>query len=162
MGSFRGGFGAGILASPEELPTVSHRVVRALFVLLQLMYLAFYVGALANLGEIEDLLSALPATEILSDAECDGGDPDSGTRAFVLLPATCCFVRHVRRTILRLWPFLLLLDLLWALSPFLLLHHISFGLALACTALLVYSLFAQRSLVLMGAAAERGAAATQG
>jgi cholera toxin transcriptional activator len=32
-----------------------------------------------------------------------------------------------------------------------LLHHINFGLALACTALLVYSPFAQRSLVLMGA-----------
>jgi len=40
---------------------------------------------------------------------------------------------------------------LWSLSPFLLLHHINFGLALACTALLVYSPFAQRSLVLMGA-----------
>jgi hypothetical protein len=40
---------------------------------------------------------------------------------------------------------------LWALSPFLLLHHINFGLALACVALLVYSPFAQRSLVLMGA-----------
>ena len=50
-----------------------------------------------------------------------------------------------------MWPFLLLLDVLWALSPFLLLHHINFGLALACTTLLVYSPFAQRSLVLMGA-----------
>jgi hypothetical protein len=52
---------------------------------------------------------------------------------------------------LRIWPYLLLLDELWSLSPFLLLHHISLGLALACTALLVYSPFAQRSLVLMGA-----------
>ncbi len=42
--------------------------------------------------------------------------------------------------------------MLWALSPFLLLHHINFGLALACTPLLVYSPFAQRSLILMGAA----------
>jgi hypothetical protein len=32
-----------------------------------------------------------------------------------------------------------------------LLHHINFGLALACTTLLVYSPFAQRSLILMGA-----------
>ena len=52
---------------------------------------------------------------------------------------------------LTIWPFLLVLDELWALSPFLLLHHINFGLALSCTALLVYSPFAQRSLVLMGA-----------
>ena len=47
--------------------------------------------------------------------------------------------------------FCLPFDVLWALSPFLLLHHINFGLALACTALLVYSPFAQRSLILMGA-----------
>jgi cholera toxin transcriptional activator len=58
---------------------------------------------------------------------------------------------RARAKFLTLWPLLLLLDVLWALSPFLLLHHIDFGLALACTALLVYSPFAQRSLVLMGA-----------
>jgi hypothetical protein len=52
---------------------------------------------------------------------------------------------------LSIWPFLLLFDELWSLAPFLLLHHINFGLALSCTALLVYSPFAQRSLVLMGA-----------
>jgi cholera toxin transcriptional activator len=34
--------------------------VQTLFVLLQLMYLGFYVGALANLAEIEDLFSPLP------------------------------------------------------------------------------------------------------
>ena len=39
-----------------------------------------------------------------------------------------------------------------SLAPFLLLQHINFGVALACTALLVYSPFAQRSLILMGAA----------
>ena len=67
----------------------------------------------------------------------------------------------VRRKFLRIWPFLLLLDELWSLSPFLLLHHISFGLALSCTALLVYSPFAQRSLVLMGAGGvERQTSAT--
>jgi hypothetical protein len=57
----------------------------------------------------------------------------------------------MRGKFLRIWPLLLVLDVLWALSPFLLLHHINFGLALACTTLLVYSPFAQRSLVLMGA-----------
>jgi cholera toxin transcriptional activator len=57
----------------------------------------------------------------------------------------------VREKILKIRPFLMPFDELWALSPFLLLHHISFGLALSCTALLAYSPFAQRSLVLMGA-----------
>jgi hypothetical protein len=41
------------------------------------------------------------------------------------------------------------MDLLWALSPFLLVHHVSLGLALGMTAALVYMPFAQRSLVLM-------------
>jgi DNA-binding winged helix-turn-helix (wHTH) protein len=37
------------LATPEELPRTSRPVVQALFVMLQLMYLGYYVGALANL-----------------------------------------------------------------------------------------------------------------
>jgi hypothetical protein len=71
-------------------------------------------------------------------------------RAFVL----CAALFHApgfRGKVFRLWPLLLIFDVLWSLSPFLLLHHINFGLALACTTLLVYSPFAQRSLVLMGA-----------
>ena len=48
-----------ILASPHELPKTPYPVVQTLFILFQLMYLAFYVGALANLAEIEDLLSPL-------------------------------------------------------------------------------------------------------
>jgi len=49
----------------------------------------------------------------------------------------------------RLFPVLLPLDLLWALSPFLLVHHISEGLALGMSVTLVYLPFAQRSLMLM-------------
>ena len=55
----------GILASPHELPKSSHAVVQTLFVLMQLMYVGFYVGALANPAEIEELISVLPrASEI--------------------------------------------------------------------------------------------------
>ena len=57
--------GNGILASNEELPTTSHNVVQALFLLLQLMYLGFYVGALTNLAEIEELISPLPRTTLI-------------------------------------------------------------------------------------------------
>lgn len=139
-----------ILASPEDLPEVSYPVVQILFVLLQLMYLGFYVGALANQAEIGDLFSGLPfAAQALKVTMVS---------AAVLIPARtyvlCAAVFHapgVRQNFLRLWGLLLPLDVLWALSPFLLLHHINSGLALSCTALLVYSPFAQRSLVLMGA-----------
>ena len=139
-----------ILASRDDLPKTSHQVVQTLFLLLQLMYLAFYVGALANLAEIEDLLSVLPkAAEVFMVMIVTAGILIP-VRAFVL----CAVLFHAPRAhekFLTLWPLLLLLDVLWALSPFLLLHHINFGMALACTALLVYSPFAQRALVLMGA-----------
>ena len=139
-----------ILASPEDLPKTSHPVVQTLFLGLQLMYLAFYVGALANLAEIEDLLSVLPrATEAFMVLIVTAGIMIP-VRAFVLCLALF-YAPRAREKFLKLWPLLLALDELWALSPFLLLHHINFGLALACTALLVYSPFAQRSLILMGA-----------
>ncbi len=71
-------------------------------------------------------------------------------RAFVL-SLVLFHAPRAREKFLKLWRLLLPLDVLWSLSPFLLLHHITVGLALACTALLLYSPFAQRSLVLMGA-----------
>jgi DNA-binding winged helix-turn-helix (wHTH) protein len=139
-----------ILASPEDFPKVSYPVVQTLFVLMQLMYLGFYVGALANLAEIGDLLAPLPkATQAMTMLIVTAAILIP-VRAF-LLCAALFRAPGVRAKFLRIWPFLLALDVLWSLAPFLLLHHINFGLALACTALLVYSPFAQRSLVLMGA-----------
>ena len=139
-----------ILATPADLPEASYRVVQTLFILMQLMYVGFYVGALANLTEIGDLFSVLPfATQALMVTV---------VTAAVLIPVraflVCAVLFHaprVREQFGKLWLLLLPLDVLWSLSPFLLLHHINYGLALSCTALLVYSPFAQRSLVLMGA-----------
>lgn len=142
-----------LLATPDDLPDASPRLVLVLFIAMQLMYVAFYVGALANLQEIADLLSPL----------------QYATQAFALLVTTAAIMIPVRAFLifavlfrapgfqskfLKLWPFVLVLDLLWSLSPFLLLHHINFGLALACTTLLIYSPFAQRSLVLMAEASK--------
>jgi len=139
-----------LLATPQDLPKAPHRTVQLLFILMQAMYVAFYVGALGNLHEIEDLLSPL----------------DHATAVYMLLVITAAIMIPVRAFLvcavlfrapglrhkfLKLWPFLLAFDVIWSLSPFLLLHHINFGLALACTTLLVYAPFAQRSLMLMGA-----------
>jgi cholera toxin transcriptional activator len=139
-----------ILASEEDLPRSPHKVVQTLYILFQLMYLGFYVGALCNLAEIEDLLSPLPHATAVYMVLIVTAAILIPVRAFLL----CAVVFHppgVRQKLLGVWPFVLLFDELWALSPFLLLHHINYGLALACTTLLVYSPFAQRSLVLMGA-----------
>ena len=139
-----------ILATPQELPKASYPVVQTLFILLQFMYLGFYIGALANLAEIEDLFSPLPrATQALTVLIATAAILIP-VRAFVV-SAALFHAPGAREKFLKIWPFLLVLDELWSLSPFLLLHHINFGLALACTTLLVYSPFAQRSLVLMGA-----------
>jgi DNA-binding winged helix-turn-helix (wHTH) protein len=139
-----------ILATPEELPKVPYRVAQTLYILFQLMYLGFYVGALANLAEIEVLFSPLPNAAVAYRTLIMTAAILIPVRAFVL----CAALFHApgfREKFLKIWPVLILFDELWSLSPFLLLHHINFGLALACTTLLVYSPFAQRSLVLMGA-----------
>jgi cholera toxin transcriptional activator len=144
------GLSSAILATPHELPKISQPVAQTLFVLFHLMYLAFYVGALANLPEIEELVSPLPRANIVFIVIIVTAAILIPVRAFVL---TAVLFRAPRASekLLKIWRFLLPLDELWALSPFLLLHHIDFGLALSCTPLLVYSPFAQRSLILMGA-----------
>lgn len=138
------------LATPEDLPRTSFMIVQTLFILFQLMYLGFYVGALANLAEIAGLFSLLPGATLIYHGLIVCAAILIPARAFVL----CAALFHApgfQGKFLKLWPFLLVFDEIWSLSPFLLLHHINFGLALACTTLLVYSPFAQRSLVLMGA-----------
>lgn len=140
----------GILASHGDFPKTPHAVVQTLFVLLQLMYLGFYVGALANLGEIRELLAALPRAEMVMSGLIVTAVVLIPVRVF-LLAAAAFRAPGFGENFRRLWPVLLTADVLWAMSPILLLHHIPMGLALASMAVLVYAPFAQRSLVLMGA-----------
>ncbi len=154
---YSGGFSS-LLASPADLPSASPFVVRSIYLSLQLMYLGFYVGALANLAEIQDLLSPLPGASLIFWILVLTATILIPARVFMLC-ATLFHAPGLRRKLLRLWWLLLPFDLLWSLSPFLLLHHIPWGLALACMPLLIYSPFAQRSLILMRAASEQNSAA---
>jgi cholera toxin transcriptional activator len=142
---------AGILPSPAELPEPPHRLVRAFFLLLQVMYVGFYVGALANLSEVQELLSPLRAASLILYVLIATAAILVAVRAY-LFSGIALKAPQMRAKFLTIWPFLLIADVLWALSPLLLLHHINVGIALACMALLAYSPFAQRSLILMGAA----------
>ncbi|HXC96711.1 MAG TPA: winged helix-turn-helix domain-containing protein [Edaphobacter sp.] len=139
-----------VLATPEDLPKTSHLVVQILFVLLQLMYIGFYVGALANLDEIGELLAVLPFARQGLVVIIVTATILIPVRTF-LVSAVLFYAPRIREKFQKMWWLLLPFDLLWSLSPFLLLHHINFGLALACVTFLVYSPFAQRSLILMGA-----------
>jgi len=66
-----------------------------------------------------------------------------------LIAAAWLGLRQLPAKFARMFPVLLMLDLLWSLSPFLLIHYVTVGLALGISAILVYLPFAQRSLVLM-------------
>jgi cholera toxin transcriptional activator len=112
--------------------------------------MAFYLGALANLQEIRDIFGD---AQLLSPAVLV---TLLVTTAVVLIPvrlfifaAVAFDFQQLPAKFARLFPVLLLLDMLWAFSPFLLVHHISTGLALGMSAALVYMPFAQRSLILM-------------
>ncbi len=136
------------LATAAELPRVPARTVHGLFLALQLMYVGFYVGALANLAEIDDLFFPLAHAHAMVLVLIVTAALLIPVRVF-LITAMAFLAPGLRAKYLRLWPFLLPFDVLWALAPFLLLHHLNVGVAVACMAPLVYSPFAQRALILM-------------
>lgn len=139
-----------LLPSSHELPRAPHHLVRFLLILIEVMYLAFYVGALANLQEIRDIFyeSNLLAPAILFFGVVITAAVLIPVRLF-LLTAVAFHSPQLPVKFRKFFPVLLPLDLLWALSPFLLVHHISGGLAMGLSAALVYAPFAQRSLILM-------------
>jgi DNA-binding winged helix-turn-helix (wHTH) protein len=143
-----------ILAAPHELPRSPRGLVRTLFLLTQAMYLAFYVGALANLDEIRGILgdAQIMSPSVLMTLLVASAAIAIPVRLFLIAAMAFDFPQFPDK-FRRLFPFLLILDLLWALSPFLLIHHINIGVALAMVAALVYLPFAQRSLILMYARA---------
>jgi cholera toxin transcriptional activator len=138
-----------IFSDSQDLPSASRGVVRLLFSLIQLMYLCFYVISLAYLHRVQPLLAQVVEHPfwlfaiLVATALC--GIP---IRLYLLSAAVFGY-RGLPGKFLRLFPFLLPLDELWALAPFLLVDKIRIGLALAATAVLLYVPFSQRSLLLM-------------
>ena len=139
-----------VLSDPQELPVVSRRTVRIFFSLIQLMYLVFYTISLMRLSRVEAILTesrALgPLILVVLIVTAAIGIP---IRLYLLSAAGFNY-RGLGAKFKKLFPFLLPLDELWALAPFLIVHTIGFGLALAATAALLYLPFSQRSLLLMG------------
>jgi len=139
-----------VLSAPDELPALPRNPVRILLLLVQALYLCCYLVALAHIREIDDIFMEarlLPPFILMALLV---------TTAAILIPvrlfvvaAVAFNLRQLPSKFGRIFPWLLPLDLLWALSPFLLVHHVVVGLALGMCAALVYLPFAQRSLVLM-------------
>jgi len=134
-----------------DVPAPHRGVVRALFALIQIMYLAFYVNALHHLDDVERVAAGtLPAwgTRLIVIAVVVTGAAGIPLR-FYLMSAVGFDFRKLGASFRRLFPFVLVADQLWAVAPFLLLPQIGIGLALAATAALLYVPFSERTLIRM-------------
>lgn len=141
---------AAVLSTPEDLPAASRKVVRILLLLVQALYLGFYLSALANLGEIGELFreARMFSPRVLMAVLVGSAAMLIPVRLYLAAAVGLDF-RQLPAKFARMFPALLAADLLWALSPFLLVHYVSVGFALGLSAILVYLPFSQRSLVLM-------------
>jgi cholera toxin transcriptional activator len=148
-GSARAAKRSVILSDADDLPAVGSVPVRILFSLIQVMYLVFYIVALARFSKVDVILSELAQYSIVAlvllIVTAVVGIP---VRLFLLSAAVSNYA-GLGKKFTTIFPFVLMLDEIWALSPFLLLPQIGLGLALACSAILLYVPFSQRSLLLM-------------
>ena len=137
---------------PElHVPIPQRSVVRVLFALIQVMYLAFYLSALSHLRAVDRVSgSFMPdwGARMTLIAVLITGATGIPLRLYLLSAISFDF-RKLADTFRRLFPFVLAFDQLWAIAPFLLLPQIGVGLALAATAALLYVPFSERTLVRM-------------
>lgn len=132
------------------VPTTSRPVARALLLLLQAMYLIFYVATLMR----HEFIYASVQTLF-------GRGGQFATWVGIVTAVVGMTVRlfffsglaldqpRIGEIFLRIFPALMPLDELWALSPLLLWRELGTGLALAAVAALVWTPFAQRTLIRM-------------
>jgi DNA-binding winged helix-turn-helix (wHTH) protein len=135
---------------PELDVPIPHRgVTRGLFVLIQIMYLTFYAEALIHVHGVSrlavDWLPGWGAVLLVVAIVITAG---IGIPLRCYLTSAAAFDhRQLGKKFRQLFAFVLLLDELWALAPFLIVHRIELGGALAATAALVYVPFSERTLI---------------
>jgi cholera toxin transcriptional activator len=142
--------GTGAELHPDlEVPFPRRELTRGLFILIQVMYLIFYLAALLGWQEVHRIANSfLP-----------GGGAVAIVTAVLLtagigIPLRCYLIsgagfdhRRLGEKFRQLFPAILAMDELWAIAPFLLMENIGFGAAFAATAGLLYLPFSERSLV---------------
>jgi len=147
---------AAAAANPEppfhhdlEVPLPRRSLTRALFGLIQCMYLIFYASALFRLSEIDRITSAfLPGwgSRTIFVAVMVTAGAGIPLRCY-LISAVAFDHRGLGTKFQKMFPLILALDQLWAVAPFLLAEKIGFGAAFAATAALLYVPFSERTLV---------------
>ncbi|MGO9084936.1 MAG: winged helix-turn-helix domain-containing protein [Candidatus Sulfotelmatobacter sp.] len=137
---------------PElEVPIPHRGVTRGLFALIQVMYLCFYLAALFRLHAIQNIADGfLPlwgATALAGAVMVTGGV--GIPLRFYLISAASFDYQRLGEKFRQMFPFVLALDQLWAVAPFLLTQKIGLGAAFAASAALLYLPFSERTLIRM-------------
>ena len=138
-----------------EVPIPRRAITRGLFALIQIMYLSFYLSALFLLRSVQEIgdsfrnpwggamLGTVLAGAVLITAGI--GIP---LRCYLLSSVGFDYQR-LGEKFLQIFPFVLALDQLWAVAPFLLIPQIGLGAAFAVSAALLYLPFSERTLIRM-------------
>jgi DNA-binding winged helix-turn-helix (wHTH) protein len=134
-----------------EVPIPRRSLTRGLFALVQVMYLIFYTVALFRLHAVmriaDSFLLRWGATALVSVVMLTAG-AGIPLRCY-LLSAVGFDYQRLGEKFQRMFPFILALDQLWAIAPFLLMQKIGLGTAFAASAALLYVPFSERTLIRM-------------
>jgi DNA-binding winged helix-turn-helix (wHTH) protein len=132
--------------SGSELPAAHRGITRSLFALIQVMYLVFYTEALLHWQAVGRIFSiSAPIVLVVVLVTAGVGIP---VRFYLFFAATFDYAQLADK-FQRIFLGILVLDLLWAIAPFLIEPRIGFGPAFGATAALLYVPFAERTLVRM-------------
>ncbi|HKH97468.1 MAG TPA: winged helix-turn-helix domain-containing protein [Candidatus Sulfotelmatobacter sp.] len=136
---------------PElQVPIPRRGISRGLFVLIQVMYLSFYLAALIRLHVIQGMADSFRPTwsAIVLGAVVVTAGVGIPLRLY-LISAVSFDHQRLGEKFRQMFPFILALDELWAVAPFLLMQWIGLGAAFAATAALLYLPFSERTLIRM-------------
>ena len=137
---------------PElEVPIPRRAITRGLFGLIQVMYLCFYLTALFRLHDVQavaDLFLPLWGANTLAIAVMVTAGIGIPLRCY-LMSAVGFDYQRLGEKFQQIFPFVLALDQLWAVAPFLLIQEIGLGAAFAVSAALLYLPFSERTLIRM-------------
>lgn len=143
---------APVAMHPElEVPIPRRAITRGLFALIQVMYLCFYLTALFRLHDVQavaDLFLPLWGANTLAIAVMVTAGIGIPLRCY-LMSAVGFDYQRLGEKFQQIFPFVLALDQLWAIAPFLLIQEIGLGTAFAVSAALLYLPFSERTLIRM-------------
>lgn len=143
---------ASIAFHPElEVPIPHRALTRGLFALIQIMYLSFYLAALFRIHAIQGIADSFLTSWsaiTLSAAIMVTAGIGIPLRLY-LLSAVGFDYQRLNEKFRQMFPFVLALDQLWAVAPFLLTPQIGIGAAFAASAALLYLPFSERTLLRM-------------